>query len=162
MPSLLSVHGPIILYSLRMSSFYGRSGVRSKSGSKIQKCVSHGAVHRREDKGAPLLPHKSVSRRHRALEDVYNADTVEPYEPGMLLQERPPVIFSEDKLLSSGDEFDDLYLDDGDHGNLYGDDHTATLASTPSRGSNTGVQKKRDLRTLLQEQQTLLRTIITK
>ena len=149
-------------HSLRMSSFYGRPGARSKSSSQVQKRVRPGAVRRKGDIGAPVLPRKPVSRRRRALEDVYNPDSVEPYEPGILLQERPPVTFSEGESLSSGDEFGDLYGDDGDQGDLYVDDHAETLASTPSRGSNTGVQKRPDLRALLQEQQTLLRTIITK
>ena len=75
---------------------------------------------------------------------------MEAYESGMLLQERPPVNFSQSEDSLSPDS------DIGDYGDFY---HAETM-STPS---NTG-QKRNDtsLRTLLQEQQSLLRTIFAK
>ena len=137
-----------------MSSFYGRPSARAKSTSQTQ---NRGAVRRRRDMGTPALSRKT--RRRARLEDVYND---EQYEPGMLLQQRPPVTFSDDDSLSSENELGGFYGGDGDH---YSDEHAqATLAITPSpngHGTDTG-QKRPDLRTLLQEQQMLLRTIITK
>ena len=130
-----------------MSSFYGRPSARAKSASQTQ---NRGTVRRRRDMGTPAPSHKT--RRRARLEDMYND---EQYEPGMLLQQRPPVTFSDDSI-SSENEVGDFYDGDGDH---YGDNH-----ATPSQNSHCpdNGQKRPDLRILLQEQQMLLRTIITK
>ena len=98
-------------------------------------------------------PGRTFRRSRRALEDVYN-EIVDPYEPGMLLKDHPPVRFSDSEPSSSESELD------------YGggmdplDEYTAY-----SPAQNTGSQLPQDnadLRVLLQEQQTLLRTILTK
>lgn len=127
-------------------SFYGKSVASSRSKSRQR--VRPKSVHLTGGVGAPIRPHKPPASRRRALENV---ETVEAYEPGMLLQERPPVTFSQSD--------DDSLSPDSDIGD-YGDFYHAETMSTPS---NTG-QKRNDtsLRTLLQEQQSLLRTIITK
>ena len=65
------------------------------------------------------------------IEPWRTSTRLEPYEPGVLLQELSPVTFSDPESLGSKNEFCDLYGDyDGD--DPFGRDHVDALVSTPS------------------------------